>query len=327
MKYKSIKDLNASVMGFGCWAIGGTWNNVTDEQSIRTIKEAINVGINFFDIAPIYGFGNAEKVLGKALKGEKRDAINIATKCGLLWDASDLSQPAQNNLTKASIIKEVEDSLTRLGTDYIDLYQVHWPDPNTSIEETALALAELKQAGKIRYIGVSNYSLEMTREMQQYVEVATFQGLYNLLEQNPTSYHNIPLEYRARDEALPFCREHDIKYLPYSPLMQGLLVGSLKLEGNWDKNDSRAANPKLNGPAFEPYFYCVEELKALAKETNIPLAHLALHWLVEQQEIGSIIAGAFTEQQVRENAAFVDSACSSELLTRAESIVTKWNLD
>ncbi|WP_194437016.1 aldo/keto reductase [Vibrio fluminensis] len=327
MKYKNIKDLKASAMGFGCWAIGGTWNNVTEEQSIRTIKEAINVGINFFDIAPIYGFGNAEKVLGKAIQSEQRDKIIIATKCGLLWDDNDLSKKPQNNLSAQSIIKEVEDSLSRLGTDYVDLYQVHWPDPTTPIEETALALLELKKSGKIRHIGVSNYSLDMTREMQQYVEIATFQGLYNLLEQNPRHYHNIPLEYRARDEALPFCHQHDIKYLPYSPLMQGLLIGSLKREGNWDSNDSRAANPKLNGIGFEPYFNCVEELKVLANEANIPLAHLALHWLVGQQEIGSIIAGAHTEQQVKDNADFLNSPCSKEILSQAEAIVKKWNLE
>ncbi|KII76477.1 aldo/keto reductase [Vibrio renipiscarius] len=327
MKYKKIKDLNASVMGLGCWAIGGTWNNVTEDQSIRTIKEALNVGINFFDIAPIYGFGNAEQVLGKALKGESRDSVNIATKCGLIWDVNDLSKTPKNNLSKASITKEIEDSLTRLGTDYVDLYQLHWPDPHTPIEETASALSLLKEAGKIRHIGVSNYSLEMTLEIQKHVEIATFQGLYNLLEQNPTHYHNIPLEYRARDEALPFCQTHDIKYLPYSPLMQGLLIGSLKLEGNWDEHDSRAANPKLNGAAFKPYFNCVEELKHLAQEANIPIAHLALHWLVAQEEIGSIIAGAYTEQQIRENAMFIQSPYSQELLDNAEAIVKKWQLE
>ncbi|MGI3061604.1 aldo/keto reductase [Vibrio alginolyticus] len=325
MKFKQIKDLNASAVGFGCWAIGGTWNNVSDHESIRAIKVAVEAGINFFDVAPVYGKGHAERVLGQALKTEKREDIIIATKCGLPW-SQDERKKTRKDLTKASIFKEINDSLMRLQTDYVDLYQVHWPDPNTPIAETADALAELKKQGKIRHVGVSNYSLDMTREMMEGVEVATFQGLYNLLEQNPEHYHNIPLQYRAREEALPFCHDNDMKYLPYSPLMQGLLTGSLKRSGNWDENDDRRNNPKLNGEAFEPYFNCVEELKALTQMENIPLAHLAIHWLVAQQDVGPVIAGAHTVEQVKDNAAFVQSTSSSELLEEAEKIVAKWNL-
>jgi len=325
MKFKQIKDLNASAVGFGCWAIGGTWNNVSDGESILSIKAAIETGINFFDVAPVYGKGHAEIVLGKALQSEKREEIIIASKCGLPW-SQDKRRKTRHDLTKASILKEIDDSLTRLQTDYIDLYQLHWPDPNTPISETAEALAELKKQGKIRHVGVSNFSLEMTREMMAGVEVATFQGLYNLLEQNPEHYHNIPLHYRARAEALPFCKEHDMKYLPYSPLMQGLLTGTLKRSDNWDENDDRCNNPKLNGEALEPYFNCVEELKALASEANIPLAHLAIHWLVAQDEVGPVIAGAHTAEQVRNNASFVQSSSNTRLLRCAEEIVTKWNL-
>ncbi len=325
MKYKQIKDLNASAVGFGCWAIGGTWNNVSDQESMRAIKAAIETGINFFDVAPVYGKGHAESVLGQALKTEKREDIIIATKCGLPW-SQDERRKTRKDLTKASIFKEIDDSLMRLQTDYVDLYQVHWPDPNTPIAETADALAELKKQGKIRHVGVSNYSLDMTREMMEGVEVATFQGLYNLLEQNPEHYHNIPLQYRAREEALPFCHDNDMKYLPYSPLMQGLLTGTLKRSGNWDENDDRRNNPKLNGDAFEPYFNCVEELKVLAQTANIPLAHLAIHWLVAQQDVGPVIAGAHTVEQVKDNASFVQSTSNAELLKQAEDIVAKWNL-
>lgn len=326
MKIKHIKDLNASAVGFGCWAIGGTWNNVSDDESIRAIKAAIDGGINFFDVAPVYGKGHAETVLGKALQHEKRHEVIIATKCGLPW-SQDLRKKTRKDLSKASIFKEIDDSLMRLKTDYIDLYQVHWPDPNTPVGETAAALAELKTQGKIRHVGVSNYSLEMTREMMAGTEVATFQGLYNLLEQNPEHYHTIPLQYRARDEALPFCKKHGIKYLPYSPLMQGLLTGTLDRAGNWDENDDRRNNPKLNGEAFEPYFNCVEDLKALAAEARVSLTHLAIQWLVAQDEIGPVIAGAYTVAQVRDNAASLHASVSAELLRRAESIVAKWHLE
>ncbi|MCG7586577.1 aldo/keto reductase [Photobacterium sp. OFAV2-7] len=323
MKVKTIKDIQASALGFGCWAIGGTWNNVSDKESMEAIRVAIDYGVNFFDVAPVYGLGHAETVLGQALEGIDRSKVVLATKCGLVWDSN---KQVRNDLTAQSLFREVDQSLMRLKTDYIDLYQVHWPDPNTPISETAEALAELKRQGKIRHVGVSNYSLDMTREMMSGVEVATFQGLYNLLEQNPEHYHNIPLQYRARDEALPFCKENDMKYLPYSPLMQGLLTGALKRSGNWDENDDRRNNPKLNGEAFEPYFNCVEELKGLADEAQIPLAHLAIHWLVAQDEVGPVIAGAHTVEQARANAAFVHSSPSSEILNRAEEIVAKWSL-
>lgn len=324
MKMKKIKDIETSVIGFGCWSIGGTWNNTSDSESIKAIKAAIDKGINFFDVAPVYGLGHAEDVLGKALQDVERSNVVLASKCGLVWDNN---KQVSNNLTRDSIFKEVEQSLRRLNTDYLDLYQVHWPDPNTPILETADALAELKHQGKIRHVGVSNYSLDMTLEMMKGVEVATFQGLYNLLEQNPTHYHNIPLAYRAREEALPFCKINDMKYLPYSPLMQGLLGGRFKRENNFDNNDDRSNNPKLNGELFEKYYLCTQELTALADAEQLLLPHLALHWLAAQEDVGPVIAGAHNVQQVDSNAAFLDSNISTELLSQAEKIVEKWQCE
>ncbi len=324
MQRKEIKDLNVSAIGFGCWAIGGTWNNIEDQRSIETIRSAIDHGINFFDVAPVYGKGHAETILGQALVGLKREDIIIATKCGLPWDSTG---NVTNNLTEKSIFKEIEETLERLRVEYVDLYQVHWPDPKTPIEETATALAKLKEQGKIRHVGVSNYSLDMTREMMTTVEVATFQGLYNLLEQNPKHYHNIPLEYRAREEALPFCKKNDMKYLPYSPLMQGLLTGTFAREGNFDSNDDRANNPKLNGELFEKYYLCTEELKQLAKGANVPLTHLAIQWLAAQPEVGPVIAGAHSVEQVQANAMATESKISQELLMQSEIIVNKWEID
>ncbi|MFA0087220.1 aldo/keto reductase [Vibrio sp. 10N.261.51.F12] len=325
MKYKQIKDMQASAIGFGCWAIGGTWNNVTDENSIRTIHAAIDEGINFFDVAPVYGKGHAESVLGQALSGISRDKVIIASKCGLPWDPADPNKKTRKDLSHNSIVFEVEQSLKRLGTDYLDLYQVHWPDPNTPIDETAHALKILKEQGKIRHIGVSNYSLDMIEQMQSVVEVATVQGLYNLIEQNPDHYHNIPLQYRTRDEMLPYCQQHDMKYLPYSPLMQGLLTGTFKAQHNFDDKDDRRNNPKLNGELFKDiYFPCAMALKTLADSAGLPLSHLAIHWMVNQESIGSVIAGAHTVNQAKENARFLQSDVSEILLHEAESIVAKW---
>ena len=325
MKFKQIKDMQASTIGFGCWAIGGTWNNVTDAESIRTIHTAVGEGINFFDVAPVYGKGHSETVLGQALKSTSRDKVIIATKCGLPWNPEDPLRKTRKDLSRASIFFEVEESLKRLGTDYLDLYQVHWPDPQTSVIETAQALKELQKQGKIRHVGVCNYSIGMIKEMQSVVDVATVQGLYNLMEQNPEQYHNIPLQYRTRDEMLPFCREHDMKYLPYSPLMQGLLTGNFKAEGNFDDKDDRRNNPKLNGELFrDVYFPCAQRLNELADAAGIPLAHLAIHWLVNQDEVGSVIAGAHTVEQVKENARFLNSSVSEVLLAEAESIVARY---
>ena len=325
MKYKQIKDMQASAIGFGCWAIGGTWNNVTDAESIRTIHAAVDEGINFFDVAPVYGKGHSETVLGQAIQSIPRDKILIASKCGLPWNPQDPRKKTRKDLSHDSIFFEVEESLKRLGTDYLDLYQVHWPDPETPIEETAQALKALREQGKIRHVGVCNYSIDMIKQMQSVVEVATVQGLYNLMEQNPEHYHNIPLEYRARDEMLPFCGEHDMKYLPYSPLMQGLLTGTFAATGNFDDKDDRRNNPKLNGELFaETYYPCAQQLKELADSANIPLAHLAIHWLVNQQEVGPVIAGAHTVEQVKENASFLNSTVDQHLLAEAESIVAKW---
>jgi aryl-alcohol dehydrogenase-like predicted oxidoreductase len=320
---KTIKDIHTSALGFGCWAIGGTWNNISDSESVDAIKAAIDKDITFFDVAPVYGLGHAETILGKGLQGIDRSTVTIATKCGLVWNEQ---KQVRNDLSPESLFREVDESLARMNTDYIDLYQVHWPDPNVAISETADALAELKRLGKIRHVGVSNYSIDMVKDMMARVEVATFQGLYNLLEQNPTHYHNIPLQYRAREEVLPFCQEHDMKYLPYSPLMQGLLTGNFKASGNFDNKDDRSNNPKLNGELFEKYFGCTEQLKTLANAANIPLAHLAIHWLIAQKEVGPVIAGAHTVQQVQENAKFVNSEVTLSLLHEAESIVAKWQL-
>ncbi|QUS56719.1 aldo/keto reductase [Pseudovibrio brasiliensis] len=324
MIFKALKEMNTSVLGFGCWAVGGTWNDTEDQTSIRTMQTAVELGINFFDVAPVYGLGHAETLLGKALETTAREQVYIASKCGLVWNNPE--KAVKNNLTKASIIEEVDQSLVRLQTDYIDLLQCHWPDPNTPLEETAEGLRAVVESGKVRHLGVSNFSLEMTQELMQHCELATYQGLYNLLEPNATHYHNIPLSYRSRDEIIPLCEKHDLKYLPYSPLMQGLLTGTFKPSGNFDEKDDRANNPKLNSPLLEQYLGCADELKAYADTAGMPLAHLAMGWLMAQDAVGPIITGAYQEWQVKENIAVTERTYDAALLKGAEDIVAKWSL-
>ncbi len=323
MKYKTVPalpDLSLSAVGFGCWGISGSdvWNQTDDAHSRQTIHQALDQGINFFDVAPIYGKGHAEVILGDALKG-KRNEVIIASKCGLLWD--DQGQ-VTNNLTRASILKEIDDSLRRLQTDYLDLYQLHWPDPETPLEETMSTLEALRTQGKIRYIGVSNFSVARTQEAMRYAPVASYQGLYNLLEHNPEHYHSIPLEYRTRDEVLPFCQEHGLAFLPYSPLFQGLLTGTFQASGNFDEHDARAANPKLNGETFLLYYEQVEALKAFAHRLGQPLNQVAINWLIAQDAVTSVISGGQLPEHVDQNVGSVHWELTPEQQQELEALLT-----
>jgi len=170
---------------------------------IKTVETAIDKGINFFDVAPVYGLGNAESLLGKIVKNKRKDII-IASKCGLIWDEKN---NVTNNLTSKSLNREIDESLKRLNTDYIDLYQIHWPDPNTNIKETISALEDIKKQGKILEIGVSNFSLDLLKEAMKFGNIKTFQGLYNMIERNASSYHNIELGYKAENEIFTFSKK------------------------------------------------------------------------------------------------------------------------
>lgn len=301
MIYKQFKALNnekLSSVGFGCWAIGGTWNNTEDQKSIETIKKAVELGINFFDVAPIYGMGHSEKILGEALKDYDRSSLFIATKCGLIWDENKV---VTKSISRESLYKELNASLERLQTSYIDLYQIHWPFEGMELEEGMATLMEMKEKGLIRYIGLSNFSLKDTKKCMELAEISTLQGLYNMLEPNSEIYHHKQLEYRTANELLPLCKEEGMAFLPYSPLMQGLLTGEFKLENNFDSSDDRSKNPKLNGERFLNYFNCVEELKEIAQEIGKPLSQVAINWLIAQKEVGPVICGAQTPQQIEEN--------------------------
>ena len=228
MVYKKVEKIaeEISAIGIGCWNMGGDWDSSEENTSIRIIHAAIDLGINFFDVAPVYGWGVSETILGKALKeGGRRDKVLIASKGGLLWNEK---HQTRNNLSKDSLLKEIDDTLTRLQTDHVDIYQMHWPDPNVPLEETAEALNIMKKAGKIRYVGLSNFSQADVEKMMEYISVDCQQGLYNMLERNPGSYHGISLEYRTEKEVFPNVKKYGQAFLPYSPLFQGLLPYHLR---------------------------------------------------------------------------------------------------
>ncbi len=276
--------IRASRIALGTWAIGGwMWGGTDEEESIRTIHAALDQGITVLDTAPVYGFGRSEEIVGKAIAMRGgRDRIIIATKVGLEWQEGKVFR----NSTPARIAAEVEDSLRRLQTDYIDLYQVHWPDPLVHFNETAAALNSLYQAGKIRAIGVSNYSPEEMETFRQAAPLAACQPPYNLFER------------QIEQNVLPYCREHNIALLTYGALCRGLLSGKMKPAMQFEGDDLRKIDPKFKQPRFGQYLDAVSQLDRFALERySKGVMPLAVRWILDQ---GSDIAlwGARHPQQV-----------------------------
>ncbi|MBS3994655.1 MAG: aldo/keto reductase [Alkaliphilus sp.] len=300
MLYKKVAKIEEkiSAIGMGCWNFGGQWDNAVGDNTTKIVHAAIDKGINLFDVAPVYGFGKAEEILGRALKGGMRSKVLIASKCGLVWNDRHV---VSNNLKPESILNEIDQSLQRLQTDYIDIYQLHWPDNNTPIEETVSTLEEIKKAGKIRYIGLSNFAQKDVEEFMTMIEINAQQSLYNMLERNTNSYHDISLDYKTEDEVLPMVKKHQQAFFPYSPLFQGLLTGSFKRGGNFSKMDIRNANPKLKGDLVEKYYEGALAIGDFADKIGRSLNEVAFNWLRQKEEVTSIIAGVSSIAQLENN--------------------------
>ncbi|SMP71646.1 aldo/keto reductase [Anoxynatronum buryatiense] len=320
MIYKKVGKIKEAIsaIGMGCWNFGGQWDTEVGENTIRLVHTAIDQGINLFDVAPIYGYGNAEILLGKSLQGGKRDKVLIASKCGLVWSRQ---KSVKNDLTKASMLKEIDDSLKRLQTDYIDIYQLHWPDNTTPIEETVSALEAIEKAGKIRYVGLSNYGPKDVEAFMSMREIHAQQSLYNMLERNTKSYHEIPLDYRTEAEMLPMAAAHEQAFLPYSPLFQGLLTGKFKRGGNFSEKDIRNANPKLKGDAFETYYEGALAAGDFADKIGRPLNEVAFNWLRQQPAVTSIIAGVSSVSQLERNIQSTTWDLTTEELAELNAII------
>ncbi|AMM41146.1 general stress protein [Candidatus Desulfofervidus auxilii] len=287
MEYIQIKgtDLNVSRIGLGTWAIGGwLWGGTDEKTSIRTIHAALEKGINLIDTAPVYGFGVSEEIVGKAISEYKnREEIVIATKVGLEWKEGKIFR----NSSKQRILKEIDESLKRLKTDYIDIYQVHWPDPLIPIEETAQAMYELYKEGKIKAIGVSNYSPEQMDVFRQVAPLHTAQPPYNLFERG------------IEKDVLPYCRKHAIITLMYGSLCRGLLSGRMRLETKFKGDDLRNIDPKFQSPRYSQYLKAVELLDQFAqKNYSKRVIHLALRWLLDQPGVSVALWGARRPEQL-----------------------------
>jgi aryl-alcohol dehydrogenase-like predicted oxidoreductase len=301
-------ELNVSAIGLGTWAIGGTFWGQTDESAaIAAIQRAIDSGINLIDTAPIYGDGHSEEMVGKAIKGRRHQVV-IATKCGVRLKGAVLI----NDLTPKSLRKEVEVSLKLLGTDVIDLYQCHWPDPNTPIEDTMAEMAKMKTEGKIRAIGVSNFDAALLKKAQKVAQLASNQVQYSLLNRD------------IEKELIPFCREQDIGILTYGPMGGGILSGKYKQKPKFEEGDARSFFYNYyQEPQWTKVQALLKEMEKIAARHGKPVAHVAINWVRQQPGITSALVGARNPQQAEANAAAGSWQLSAEELSGINKTVSQ----
>ena len=272
----------ASRVCLGTWAIGGwMWGGADDDASVKTIRAAYDQGVTIYDTAPVYGFGHSEEVVGRAV-APFRDEVLIATKCGLGWGADE--RPFRDSRPD-SIRREVDAALRRLGTDRIDLYQVHWPDPRVPFAETGAALDEIRQAGKIRAIGVSNFAPGEMDALATAVPLATDQPPYNLFERG------------IDDDVVTYADDHGIVLLAYGALCRGLLSGRMRPGTTFEGDDLRVYDPKFQQPRYGQYLAAVEALSEIARARGKSVLALAVRWVLDR---GPTIAlwGARTPSQL-----------------------------
>lgn len=306
MRYRQLgnTDMRVSVLALGCWAFGGgnVWGEQDDLESIKTVHAALDAGINFFDTAPAYG--RSEEILGKALKGKREQAV-IADKV------------SRQDQRRDDVLASCERSLNLLQTDYIDLLQIHWPNHDVPFAETVDALLQLKQAGKVRAIGVCNHGkFDIDAYMQAGGEMISNQLPYSLL-------------WRAIEfEVLPKCEKYQVGILPYSPLMQGLLTGKYRAPDDFPAGRARSkhfgshrATVRHGGPGCEALtFATIAKVQQISEEIGQPMAHVALAWLYQQSSVISVLTGARTVEQVRQNAESAGLTLSDDVMQRLHDV-------
>ena len=285
METTTIAGVEVSRIGLGTWAIGGLdWGAIPDEVAVATCLSAVERGINLIDTAPIYGHGRSEEIVGKAMRAHgRREAFYIATKAGLDWTGRGVFA----NLTAARLRRELEDSLRRLGTDYIDLYQVHWPDLRVPVAEVAAVMGEFLRQGKVRALGVSNFNVAQMEEFRSVAPLASDQPPYNLFE-------------RQIDEAiLPWCAANGVAVLTWSTLCRSLLAGRIRRGMSFDAKDIRSVDPKFQEPRFSQYMTAVERLTALARERyGKTVLELAVRWVLDRPGVSVALWGAKRPEQL-----------------------------
>lgn len=328
MEYRNLgsSDVKASVVTYGAWAIGGTmWGGSDEEKAIEAIRASIDAGVTSIDTAPIYGYGKSEELVARAITG-KRDQVQIFTKFGLRWDDTDgeyffelnengKSTKIYRNAKKKSIIKECEDSLQRLKTDRIDLYQCHWRDHTTELEETMEALDQLLKEGKILAAGVSNFTPDEIAKSNSIVPIASDQPPYSMVLRD------------IEKDVLPYCREHNIGVIVYSPLQRGLLTGKFKPDHKFPPGDHRASQPQFQPRFIERTNQFLQKLQPIAEHHHATVGNLVLAWTIAQPGVTAALAGARDAEQAKENAKAAEIKLTAEQLKNINELLLQFEKD
>ncbi len=305
MEFRSIgnSSLRLSAITFGAWAAGGwMWGGAERKDAVNAIRKSFDLGVTSIDTAPAYGQGTSEEIVGEALLGLPRDKVQIITKYGLRWDLAKgqfyFKSRANNgdeidiykHSGRDSMVRECDDSLRRLRTDYIDLYQIHWPDPTTPIAETMETVAGLIRAGKVRHAGVCNYNVEQLEEASQYVDIISNQVPYSMVKRD------------IEREVVPYCIRSGKAILAYSPMERGLLTGKMTPGYKFNAGDHRAGIPFFTDENIRRTNTFLEAIRPIAKDNNITLSQLVLRWTLQQPGVTIALAGARNSTQATENA-------------------------
>jgi aryl-alcohol dehydrogenase-like predicted oxidoreductase len=294
-------DIQISKLTFGAWAIGGwMWGGSDEKDAIRAMETSIDLGMTTIDTAPVYGFGKSEELVGKVIKN-KRAQVQILTKYGLRWNTSSgklyfnstnekgEKVAIHNYAGPEGVINECEESLKRLQTDHIDLFQIHWPDPTTPIESTMEAVLKLREQGKIRAAGVCNYSADQMKTAEKVIEIETNQVPYSMVLRD------------IEKDVVPYCLETGKGVLAYSPLQRGVLTGKITPDYQFNAGDHRPSTPYFKEPNLTRINQFLITIKPLADDYKISLTQLVLYWTLKQPAINSVLVGARNPQQVKEN--------------------------
>ena len=319
-------ELSITQLTFGAWAIGGwLWGGADKNLAAKAIKKAVDLGMTSIDTAPAYGFGLSEELIGRAIKG-KRDKVQILTKYGLRWDTQKGvfffdSKDNRNNPVamhrysgKEGIVYECEQSLKRLKTDYIDLYQIHWHDKSTPARETMEAVQSLVKSGKVRYAGVCNYSAELLDEAGKFISVCSNQVPYSMVKRDIES------------KLVPYCLKNKVSILAYSPLQRGILTGKITPGYAFNAGDSRADTPYYQPENIKKINHFLSAIRPLAENRGITLSQLVINWTIQQPGITSALVGARSPEQVEENVKAADFMLSGEELTTINDQLQKIKL-